>query len=107
FFQAEDGIRYFHVTGVQTCALPIFAIAPRPLAAVVRHGRAAERSPTEHPLAGPTGPSTGPSIAAVRPTAYRRFLIARALRRLARSEGRRGGTRVVANEAAHWIDELV
>src|SRR6266700_2814427 len=25
FFQAEDGIRYFHVTGVQTCALPISA----------------------------------------------------------------------------------
>src|SRR5690606_40467904 len=24
-FQAEDGIRDFHVTGVQTCALPIFA----------------------------------------------------------------------------------
>src|SRR5207302_4016252 len=23
-FQAEDGIRYFHVTGVQTCALPIY-----------------------------------------------------------------------------------
>src|SRR5690606_34278818 len=23
-FQAEDGIRDFHVTGVQTCALPIF-----------------------------------------------------------------------------------
>src|SRR5690606_39607177 len=23
-FQAEDGIRGFHVTGVQTCALPIF-----------------------------------------------------------------------------------
>src|SRR5690606_40127233 len=23
FFQAEDGIRDFHVTGVQTCALPI------------------------------------------------------------------------------------
>src|SRR5439155_9660732 len=23
FFQAEDGIRYGHVTGVQTCALPI------------------------------------------------------------------------------------
>src|SRR5690606_3218407 len=28
FFQAEDGIRGFHVTGVQTCALPISA--PRP-----------------------------------------------------------------------------
>src|SRR5690606_40809352 len=26
FFQAEDGIRDFHVTGVQTCALPIFAV---------------------------------------------------------------------------------
>src|SRR5690606_40598080 len=23
-FQAEDGIRYIHLTGVQTCALPIF-----------------------------------------------------------------------------------
>src|SRR5207302_7685380 len=27
FFQAEDGIRDFHVTGVQTCALPIFSHA--------------------------------------------------------------------------------
>src|SRR5690625_4463167 len=27
FFQAEDGIRYGHVTGVQTCALPIWASA--------------------------------------------------------------------------------
>src|SRR5690625_4545440 len=25
FFQAEDGIRDGHVTGVQTCALPIYA----------------------------------------------------------------------------------
>src|SRR5256885_16681958 len=29
FFQAEDGIRDYKVTGVQTCALPISA-APRP-----------------------------------------------------------------------------
>src|SRR5690606_39621881 len=29
FFQAEDGIRDFHVTGVQTCALPI----------LLRHGQ--------------------------------------------------------------------
>src|SRR5690606_39761425 len=28
FFQAEDGIRDFHVTGVQTCALPISSILP-------------------------------------------------------------------------------
>src|SRR5690606_39485711 len=27
FFQAEDGIRDFHVTGVQTCALPISILA--------------------------------------------------------------------------------
>src|SRR5690625_5404943 len=32
FFQAEDGIRDGHVTGVQTCALPICGVAlPRPL----------------------------------------------------------------------------
>src|SRR5256885_6254102 len=28
FFQAEDGIRDYKVTGVQTCALPIFACCP-------------------------------------------------------------------------------
>src|SRR5207302_7674877 len=28
FFQAEDGIRDFHVTGVQTCALPICCVGP-------------------------------------------------------------------------------
>src|SRR5690606_41110581 len=35
FFQAEDGIRDFHVTGVQTCALPISG----------RAAQRAERSP--------------------------------------------------------------
>src|SRR5256885_5139965 len=29
FFQAEDGIRDYKVTGVQTCALPIFAALDR------------------------------------------------------------------------------
>src|SRR5256885_4554497 len=28
FFQAEDGIRDYKVTGVQTCALPICALTP-------------------------------------------------------------------------------
>src|SRR5207253_5906955 len=28
FFQAEDGIRDGHVTGVQTCALPIYCESP-------------------------------------------------------------------------------
>src|SRR5690606_39635041 len=31
FFQAEDGIRDFHVTGVQTCALPISSQLERPV----------------------------------------------------------------------------
>src|SRR5256885_11479304 len=30
FFQAEDGIRDYKVTGVQTCALPISLGAPHP-----------------------------------------------------------------------------
>src|SRR5690606_41074217 len=34
FFQAEDGIRDFHVTGVQTCALPIFQLDQRRTARV-------------------------------------------------------------------------
>src|SRR5690606_40941458 len=34
FFQAEDGIRDFHVTGVQTCALPIFGNRSRARATV-------------------------------------------------------------------------
>src|SRR5690606_41068705 len=41
FFQAEDGIRDFHVTGVQTCALPISPIMPAstsPLPAVANQG---------------------------------------------------------------------
>src|SRR6266511_2245654 len=44
FFQAEDGIRAFHVTGVQTCALPI---SPPPrtgtLAAPARRSRRSDR----------------------------------------------------------------
>src|SRR5690606_39422141 len=36
FFQAEDGIRDFHVTGVQTCALPI---SPRDLTGRARVSR--------------------------------------------------------------------
>src|SRR5436305_10474551 len=38
FFQAEDGIRDADVTGVQTCALPIFP-----------HLRVAVASPAQHP----------------------------------------------------------
>src|SRR5690606_39612689 len=34
FFQAEDGIRDFHVTGVQTCALPICTSTPTSITVV-------------------------------------------------------------------------
>src|ERR1039457_3976137 len=34
FFQAEDGIRDYKVTGVQTCALPIFPCEPAKTAIV-------------------------------------------------------------------------
>src|SRR2546429_6319749 len=36
FFQAEDGIRYVAVTGVQTCALPIFRRVRRRRASALR-----------------------------------------------------------------------
>src|SRR5256885_13739839 len=42
FFQAEDGIRDYKVTGVQTCALPIYAVKRR-LARPAR-GSAGKRS---------------------------------------------------------------
>src|SRR5215510_11084421 len=42
FFQAEDGIRDGHVTGVQTCALPISARAS-PRSVCSRERRAARR----------------------------------------------------------------
>src|SRR5690606_39305032 len=40
FFQAEDGIRDFHVTGVQTCALPISSARPACSTAFPRSNRA-------------------------------------------------------------------
>src|SRR5437867_8684923 len=40
FFQAEDGIRDRTVTGVQTCALPIWPERHRVVSAPVRAGRA-------------------------------------------------------------------
>src|SRR3989454_7546109 len=44
FFQAEDGIRDYKVTGVQTCALPIFADAVHvvPLARELAHDELAQ-----------------------------------------------------------------
>src|SRR5690606_41181976 len=44
FFQAEDGIRDFHVTGVQTCALPILAAQREPIEALRRRVTRGERA---------------------------------------------------------------
>src|SRR5256885_6260175 len=43
FFQAEDGIRDYKVTGVQTCALPIWGRATRNPRTIVRRRLATER----------------------------------------------------------------
>src|SRR5207253_3396098 len=51
FFQAEDGIRDGHVTGVQTCALPIFEVRRQP--AVQRGDAARRREPRRAPVRRP------------------------------------------------------
>src|SRR5699024_12059020 len=61
FFQAEDGIRDRNVTGVQTCALPIYPVrglprgaeiasgsSPRPLPQFARDGFAADEHRSEN-----------------------------------------------------------
>src|SRR5256885_9590823 len=48
FFQAEDGIRYYKVTGVQTCALPILANAELVGVAELRDRQQRRRIHLEH-----------------------------------------------------------
>src|SRR5207249_8143059 len=50
FFQAEDGIRDRNVTGVQTCALPIWALEHEP-PAVRLDDRVTDREPQARALA--------------------------------------------------------
>src|SRR2546426_7406705 len=66
FFQAEDGIRDYKVTGVQTCALPIYrvlapSLARNPFVSFGRHSKRrmrpllfATRSRGQQPVCGPT-----------------------------------------------------
>src|SRR5688572_31635422 len=53
FFQAEDGIRDLTVTGVQTCALPIFAVGrskePEASPEPILGGPCSKRWPRQHP----------------------------------------------------------
>src|SRR5207248_4782441 len=48
FFQAEDGIRYRTVTGVQTCALPILSGLHPPWHTVDRREQAAHQQINHH-----------------------------------------------------------
>src|SRR5439155_3469544 len=50
FFQAEDGIRDGHVTGVQTCALPIYNL---PVCVVVFNNNGVYRGTDVNPTGGP------------------------------------------------------
>src|SRR5690606_37438892 len=56
-YQAEDGIRDFHVTGVQTCALPIFAkparMKPRDIAELIAEKLRGHDAFTQVEVAGP------------------------------------------------------
>src|SRR5690606_39793689 len=56
FFQAEDGIRDFHVTGVQTCALPIFKEALRYRCTFIKRGSRYSK-PWKRKAWSPTGES--------------------------------------------------
>src|SRR2546426_5224634 len=62
FFQAEDGIRDYKVTGVQTCALPISALAPAGRlrsADFAAEGRLREGGPREEDSSLPEGEIAG------------------------------------------------
>src|SRR6266566_7017662 len=86
FFQAEDGIRDYKVTGVQTCALPIFSRVARLVPCGQQRFPAARAAavlrPEEpdgglvrwrgHPLAPPVGPVAGQGrVVGGRPAVHR------------------------------------
>src|SRR5437870_6040406 len=83
FFQAEDGIRDGHVTGVQTCALPISQQSnlPMPKVAII---------PTQTPNAMATGRNPQHAVIAVT-QGILNLLTEDELRGVLRSEERRVG----------------
>src|SRR2546426_6732291 len=60
FFQAEDGIRDYKVTGVQTCALPICALPDGPISAGIT-----ELVANDPPEIGPSGSALSPSSTSI------------------------------------------
>src|SRR5690606_40273478 len=104
FFQAEDGIRVFHVTGVQTCALPISharpvsrkGFAPAPRSEHVARSRA-KKAPRRGFFAG-IGPALCPR-AAHRLLAGRREIGRASCRE--RGSGPVGARRIKENSGTH------
>src|SRR5690606_40319382 len=84
FFQAEDGIRDFHVTGVQTCALPISPVdkSSRPGLRPGTGGESETRYLTTNTAVAPAKPSANCALNA---------LFTKAVAPVARSEERRVG----------------
>src|SRR5690606_27837303 len=102
FFQAEDGIRDFHVTGVQTCALPIFS-ENRPLscACLLR-----EAAPSPEPAHFPASwPSRGPCSASRRRRSSVRF--SRGRRRAVRRPGELHVHALLLQVAGEFLEALL
>src|SRR5256885_3984399 len=83
FFQAEDGIRDYKVTGVQTCALPIW---PMPEMETVAPPLTSHES-----VAEPPGTSVGGSAAKLVMVGPARFALTVTVALAVRSEERRVG----------------
>src|SRR2546430_8829291 len=77
FFQAEDGIRDLTVTGVQTCALPIYRLrrdlSLAPAESVARMNDRPMDQPAKQPSARPKQPSKQPAKQASPPEAQRQI----------------------------------
>src|SRR5690606_40961046 len=65
FFQAEDGIRDFHVTGVQTCALPICQFGVGGFRVVRVEVGAGQPQPGQRQVAGVVDRGLGQGVAQV------------------------------------------
>src|SRR5438128_2518061 len=91
--QAEDGIRDATVTGVQTCALPIFPAFAEPLIRASTRSRACSiwrsNASTFHPTSLPFQNTTLPAISTSR--TWRGFIIVTIVPGTLRSEERRVG----------------
>src|SRR5690606_40202503 len=105
--QAEDGIRDFHVTGVQTCALPIYAL--RRGWFHVKHRERQERIEGRFVTEKESAPVGGRLWGGVlsEPGWWRRHLGAdrRFHDRRLRSEERRVGNRWKSRWSTHQYDE--